>query len=94
MDAVSRAILEIAFAKEHPPIALNLVHPRPVAWNDVIIPIGEAVARQRNLATDTLRVVPFQEWFSLIETRAKSASEGDLKNIVSSFPCYHAGARN
>jgi hypothetical protein len=82
MDAVSRAILDVAFTKELPPIALNLVHPRPVRWDDVMLPAGKAAARQKNLGTD-LRVVSFQEWFSLVEKRAKLASEDDLKNIVS-----------
>lgn len=79
MDAVSRTIIDVAFAKDRPPTALNLVHPRPVKWNDVILPVGEAVARQRKLGL--LRVIPFQEWFSLVEKHAKSASEDDLKNI-------------
>ena len=83
MDAVSRVILDIAFRKERPPIALNLVHPRPVYWTDVMTPIGEAVARHQNLGTNTLRTVSFQEWFSLVENRAKSASDGDVRNIVS-----------
>ncbi|KAF8219495.1 putative aminoadipate reductase [Tricholoma matsutake] len=81
MDAVSRTILDVAFAKERPPTALNLVHPRPVKWNDVILPVGKAVARQRMLGPEALRVVSFQKWFSLVEKRAKSASEDNLKNI-------------
>lgn len=83
MDAVSQTILDVAFSKERPPIALNLVHPRPVEWNDVILPVGEEVRRQRGLEGSSLRVVSFQEWFSLVEDRAKSASEDDVKKIVS-----------
>jgi len=79
MDAVSKIILDVALAKEPPPIALNLVHPRPVQWNDVMLPIAEAITRKQNL--DTLRVVSFQEWFSLVEKHAKSTSEDDLKHI-------------
>ena len=48
----------------------------------MILPIGEAVTRK--LGTNPLRVVSFQEWFSLVERRAMSASDRDLKNIVSS----------
>jgi hypothetical protein len=82
MDAVSRTILDVAFMKERPPIALNLVHPKPVQWDGVILPAGKAAARQKNLGTD-LREISFREWFSLVEKRAKSASEDDLKDIVS-----------
>lgn len=83
MHAVSKAILDIAFAKEQPPFALNLVHPRSVAWNDVVLPIGQAIIRQRKLPGSSLRVVPFPEWFSILEELAKSATNDELKSIVS-----------
>ena len=88
MDAVSKVILDIAFGKERPPIALNLVHPRPVDWKDVMIPVGKAVTKQQNLGTNALRSVSFQEWFSLIEKRGKSASEDDMRDVVSPS-CYN-----
>ena len=91
MDAVSRVILDIAFGKERPPIALNLVHPRPVEWKDVMIPVGEAVVRQRKLGINALRTVSFQEWFSLIEKHTKSASEDNIRDIVSPS-CYNIAA--
>lgn len=79
MHAVSQAILDVAFSKEVPPIALNLVHPRPVEWNTIIASILEALA-QDNAHLD---VVPFQKWFSLLETRAKTAKDEDIIAIVS-----------
>lgn len=71
-DAVSKSILDVAFAREQPPFALNLVHPRPVAWNDVITAVANALIKQKKLENKPLRVVPFHGWFSLLERRANS----------------------
>ncbi|KAG9308660.1 putative aminoadipate reductase [Chiua virens] len=34
--AVSDAMLDVAFADEEPPLAVNLVHPRPIAWESLM----------------------------------------------------------
>jgi len=78
MHAVSKAILDIAFAEEQPPVALNLVHPRPVGWNAVIESIQEALGE----GSAPLRVLPFPKWFALLERRAKNVSDADIQTIV------------
>ncbi|GLB38113.1 putative acetyl-CoA synthetase-like protein [Lyophyllum shimeji] len=80
MHAVSKAILDIAFAEERPPAALNLVHPRPVEWNSIIDSVKEALEEGRE-GLPAMRVVPFAEWFALLEQRAKSASDADIQAI-------------
>ncbi|KAF8054252.1 putative aminoadipate reductase [Lyophyllum atratum] len=77
MHAVSKAILDVAFAEEQPPVVLNLVHPRPVGWNAVI----EAIQEVLEEGSAPLRVLPFPEWFSLLERRAKNASDADIQAI-------------
>ncbi|KAG6900035.1 putative secondary metabolism biosynthetic enzyme, partial [Termitomyces sp. T159_Od127] len=62
MHTVSKTILEIAFSADKLPEAINLVHPSPVRWNDVI---------------DALKA----EWFSLLEKRARNASNTDTQAI-------------
>jgi hypothetical protein len=85
MDAVAKAILDIAFAPDRPPIALNLVHPRPVEWKSVILDISEAIKQERSLGSGTLPLVPFQDWFSQLNLRAKDGNEIDIRNIVSNL---------
>ncbi|KAG6883311.1 hypothetical protein C0993_006870 [Termitomyces sp. T159_Od127] len=77
MHAVSKAILEIAFSADKLPEAINLVHPRPVQWNRVIDALKLVLDKDRS----SLRVVSFQEWFSLLEKRAKNASDADIRAI-------------
>ncbi|RDB20739.1 Non-canonical non-ribosomal peptide synthetase FUB8 [Hypsizygus marmoreus] len=77
MHAVSKAILDVAFAKNQPPVALNLVHPRPVPWNAVILAVKEA------LRNHDPKVVPSREWFAMLEKRAGNASDADLETVVS-----------
>jgi hypothetical protein len=83
MDAVSKAILDVAFATEPPPIAVNLVHPRPVEWNAVILSVRDAILQTQEIDPDALRIVSFEEWFTMLEGRSKTAKDADLITIVS-----------
>ncbi|KAG6831500.1 putative NRPS-like protein biosynthetic cluster [Tephrocybe sp. NHM501043] len=76
MDAASKAILDIAFSLDQPPLALNLVHPRPVPWNDVIESFKTLLGQGTSL-----RVVPFPKWLSLLEERSKKAANEDINAI-------------
>ncbi|EGO20261.1 hypothetical protein SERLADRAFT_477663 [Serpula lacrymans var. lacrymans S7.9] len=78
--AVSDAIIDVAFSKAKPQIALNLVHPRPVEWASLMKPVGEALVR-KNLITAPLPLVPFYEWFAKVEEIAAKASGEELKTI-------------
>ncbi|KAG6899435.1 hypothetical protein C0993_010310 [Termitomyces sp. T159_Od127] len=77
MHTVSKTILDVAFSTDKLPMAINLVHPRPVQWNGVI----DALKLVLHKDGSSLRVVSFQEWFSLLEKRARNASDTDIQNI-------------
>ncbi|KAG6878934.1 putative NRPS-like protein biosynthetic cluster [Termitomyces sp. T32_za158] len=77
MHAVSRTILDIAFSADQLPEVINLVHPRPVQWNGVIDGLRAILDEDER----PLRIVPFQEWFSLLERRATNANDADIQAI-------------
>ncbi|KAG1819054.1 uncharacterized protein BJ212DRAFT_1567944 [Suillus subaureus] len=78
--AVSNAILDVAFAEEEPSIAVNLVHPRPVAWGALMRPVADAIF-ERRITSVPLPLIPFSEWFEKVELGAKNASEANIKRI-------------
>jgi len=77
MHAVSKAILDVAFSDEQPPIALNIVHPRPVEWSTVMRDVRDALLAAK-VSSEALPLVPFGEWFEQLEGRAKIADERDI----------------
>ncbi|KAG1853286.1 acetyl-CoA synthetase-like protein [Suillus tomentosus] len=78
--AVSNAILDVAFAEEEPPIAVNLVHPRPTAWKTLMQPIADALV-ERKVTSYPLPPVPFSEWLEKLESNTKDLSEETMKRI-------------
>ncbi|KAG2117013.1 putative aminoadipate reductase [Suillus discolor] len=78
--AVSNAILDVAFAEEKPPIAVNLVHPRPTAWKTLMQPIADALV-ERKVTSYPLPLVPFSEWLEKLELSAKDLSEETMERI-------------
>lgn len=84
MDAVANIMLDIAFSAEQAPPALNLVHPRPAEWNALMNSISDAVQRERSLSS-RLPVIPFQDWFSILERSTKTVSAEEQKQIVSIY---------
>ncbi|KAG1799974.1 putative aminoadipate reductase, partial [Suillus variegatus] len=78
--AVSNAILDVAFAEEVPPIAVNLVHPRPTAWKTLMQPITDALV-ERKVTNYPLPLVPFSEWLEKLESSAKDLSEETMERI-------------
>ncbi|EIW76897.1 acetyl-CoA synthetase-like protein [Coniophora puteana RWD-64-598 SS2] len=80
MEAVARAMLDVAFAPVEPPSVLNLVHPRATRWSDLIAPINGALARTVT-GEKELPVVPFAEWFAELERRSQSKDAGDEAEI-------------
>lgn len=78
--AVSNAILDVAFAEEEPPVVVNLVHPRPIAWGTVMRPVANAIAEYK-VTRVPLPVVPFSEWLGKLELSAKDASEENIQRI-------------
>ena len=88
-EEVASAILEAAFSKEAPPPALNIFNPRSRPWAEVIAFVRRAIIKRKGLlGDDVLPIVPFSDWFALLESKAENASEDDLAKIVSRFrPC-------
>ncbi|KAG1733502.1 putative aminoadipate reductase [Suillus lakei] len=78
--AVSNAILDVAFAEEEPPIVVNLVHPRPIAWEAVMRPVAHAIAEHK-FTSVPLPLVPFSVWLEKLESSAKDAREENTKRI-------------
>ncbi|EGN93427.1 hypothetical protein SERLA73DRAFT_115874 [Serpula lacrymans var. lacrymans S7.3] len=79
-QAVSHAILDVAFAKAKPPTTINLVHPRPVEWAALMQSIGDALI-QNKLIISSLPTVAFGEWFSRLEEKAFSAGVDDFEEM-------------
>lgn len=82
MNVVSQAILDVALSKQSPSIALNIVHPRPSQWSTIITSVAGALHRA-GVADHRLPLVPFKEWFDLLEQRSKGADADEMANIVS-----------
>ncbi|KAH7929522.1 putative aminoadipate reductase [Leucogyrophana mollusca] len=78
---VSATILDIAFTKNRPPAAINIVHPRPALWSEVMGEVRVALVEEKHLDDDVLRLVPFEDWFFELEKRAREATERNFHNI-------------
>lgn len=81
-EEVATTILEIAFAKKPPPPALNIVNPRGVAWTNVLASVREEIIEQKNLHVDAIPVMPFEDWFRLLEKQAEGACSEDIARVV------------
>ncbi|KAG1790286.1 putative aminoadipate reductase [Suillus plorans] len=79
-QAASNAFLDVAFAEEEPPIAVNLVHPRPTAWKTLMQPIADALV-ERKVTSYPLPLVPFSEWLEKLESSAKDLSQENMERI-------------
>ncbi|KAI5990800.1 putative aminoadipate reductase [Pisolithus marmoratus] len=80
MDAVSGAILDVALSDEEPPIAVNLVHPRPVEFESIMRPISDALF-EKNITRERLPLLRSSEWFHRLEKQAVSASEEKMRQV-------------
>ncbi|KAG1898169.1 uncharacterized protein F5891DRAFT_956098, partial [Suillus fuscotomentosus] len=78
--AVSNAILDVAFAEEEPPIAVNLVHPRPTVWKTLMQPIADALVEHK-ATSYPLPLVPFSEWLEKLELSAKDLHQETMDCI-------------
>ncbi|CAA7263093.1 unnamed protein product [Cyclocybe aegerita] len=95
MDATAQTILDVAFAKEQAQFALNLVHPRPTKWKEIMGVISSELMIVSG-STTPLPLIPFYEWFKKVEERAKNPAANDFEKIpgikLLSFYCKLAKA--
>ncbi|KAG5649393.1 hypothetical protein H0H81_004129, partial [Sphagnurus paluster] len=78
VDGVAGSVLDITLGDKVPPPILNLVHPRPVEWNDVMAGIRTAI---KEVLERDLEVVPFGDWVSALEAHAKTATTETMDSI-------------
>ena len=85
MHAVARTLFDVALSTEtstRP--ALNIVHPRPVAWDSVISAVNDALVKE-DVVKGRLPVVEFSKWFERLESKALvDSSTKQLSDIVCS----------
>ena len=81
MHGVAQAIVDVALSPSTAP-ALNIVHPRPVPFDNLVSSINDALVSE-GVASSKLPVVSFPEWFALLEKRAAAGNSDDLKDVVS-----------
>ncbi|KAF7343921.1 General substrate transporter [Mycena venus] len=79
-EDVTNAIKDVAFATTTESTVYNLVHPRPVSWNFVVIALRDAISKQKNRSAE-LQLVPFVNWFAQLETAAVGADAKTIPGI-------------
>ncbi|PPR05125.1 hypothetical protein CVT24_010381 [Panaeolus cyanescens] len=78
MDAVAKSIFDLALRVEDNPPALNIVHPLPTTWTTTIRHIGAALNKVTN-SKSALPIVPFEEWFKLLDAYAQDTNKDHSK---------------
>ena len=91
MDAVCNALLDVGFSCEPAPIAVNVVHPKPVSWTYVVRNIRNALIEEKHLSSDSLPLVSYHDWVDTVEKHAKNPTATDTQNIVSVTLCGECG---
>ncbi|KAE9406882.1 putative aminoadipate reductase [Gymnopus androsaceus JB14] len=81
MDAVCNALLDVGFSREPAPIAVNVVHPKPVSWTYVVQNIRAALVEEKHLSSDSLPLVPYHDWVDTVEKHTKNPTGADTQNI-------------
>jgi hypothetical protein len=76
MDAVATAVAELVLSHRPLPPLLNVVHPRPVPWSDIIAGFQCTLAKP-------LRLVSIEEWLHVVENIATENKPEDLQRVVS-----------
>ncbi|KAJ7041394.1 acetyl-CoA synthetase-like protein [Mycena alexandri] len=69
-EAIAEAIIDVALSAEKPAFAINLVHPRPIAWDAVI-----------STMAGELPLIPFASWVQRLQDRSVGATAKDIENI-------------
>ena len=95
MHAVAQTLLDVALSTEtSTQPALNIVHPRPVAWDSIISAINDALVKE-DVVKERLPVVEFSKWFELLEAKAREdSSTKHINDIVCSRNNLFSACRN
>ncbi|KAJ3970201.1 acetyl-CoA synthetase-like protein [Lentinula raphanica] len=72
MDAISDAIIDVAFTPGELPVVVNLVHPTPVSWTSMIDTVRTALISVKHLDSNALPLVTFSKWVAALEDAGKS----------------------
>jgi hypothetical protein len=86
-DAVCQAILDVAFAPVTPERALNLVHPRPIAWEKIMVALSQSLETLG--IHERLALVDLQTWFAKLNEASRGADDATLRRIVRGTPLQH-----
>lgn len=82
VDTVAKAIMGIVSSSKTTPMVMNLTHPRPIAWKQVVSLVATALLKQ-GIIEQALPLIPFHEWVYLLEKFAVNSTAEDLVATVS-----------
>ncbi|KAL1660005.1 hypothetical protein GGF50DRAFT_130616 [Schizophyllum commune] len=71
MDVVAHIMADLMFSKTPLPPSLNVAHPRPILWSQMIKYVRVSLKR---MAHRDLRIIPFHEWMLRLEAAALQSS--------------------
>jgi hypothetical protein len=72
MHTISQGIIDVVLSPDAT-AAYNFVHPRPVEWDGLISQVNDALLQQE-VVKERLPIVKYEEWLSLLEAQASSAT--------------------
>ncbi|KZT19320.1 acetyl-CoA synthetase-like protein [Neolentinus lepideus HHB14362 ss-1] len=94
MQAVAKTILDVGLAGEKHHLVVNVVHPTPVKWTNIMT----AIRKSLDKSLESLPLVPFGEWVKKLEERATNATTEELERVPAirllEFFRKLAGAKN
>ncbi|KAI5828372.1 NAD(P)-binding protein [Schizophyllum commune Tattone D] len=71
MDIVAHIMADLMFSKTPLPPSLNVAHPRPIPWSQMIKYVRVSLKRMTHR---DLRIIPFHEWMLRLEAAALQSS--------------------
>jgi hypothetical protein len=86
-DVVCQAILDVAFAPATPERVLNLVHPRPIAWEKIMGALSQSLETLG--IHERLALVDLQTWFAKLSETSRGADDTTLRHIVRGMHSQH-----
>jgi hypothetical protein len=74
---VAQAVIDVALGEPTTSPALNITHPRPIHWSDMISYVLRAL-RDHQIVQTTMSLVSFREWYSMLKERNDVSNMSDL----------------